>query len=616
MRIVRRRASAGAPGVRASTRFLVLVLIVLLASFALSAIAAPAVGAASDLQSYLETPRATAGDGTHHLGFKPTTTEAAARFEAAGAPDRLAAGQPLGASANLSAQLPPVGDQGSQGSCVAWATSYYYKSWSEKQEHTGWNLSNSKYQFSPSFMYNQINGGGDYGSTFADAFDLLQQKGDVDISEMPYNDNNYALKPTSAQLEAAKPYRIASGWSYLWLQNGLGPFSQSNDITKAKAWLAQGRLLVMGIPVYYDFPDFGSSGARAYYDYNGSAQFAGGHGVCICGYDDNINPSGANADHRGGFKMVNSWGSYWNGSSAGYVWLSYDFVKRYVWEGWTMTDLTGDGPTISSLSSTSANAGGSITISGNNFGAKRRNAKVTFNGTVATQTTFTNGKVTATVPPGATTGPIVVYDWDGAASNSMSFTVDNAGGGATLPVTSGISPGSGTPGAPVTITGNGFGVSKGNSTMKFGSTYVAASSFSSWSDTSISFKAPSSISGKLPVTITTLAGASNSVTFKVVPRISTMSPASGRPGAVITITGQGFGTSKARMVYFGSNGVTSILSWSNTRMRVRVPGVAPSWVNVKVKTVGGTSSGKPFKVTPHSSSTTRIRRIDYYDSRH
>jgi hypothetical protein len=597
MSIVRRRASAGAPGVHVSTRFLVLVLIVLLASLALPAIAAPVVGAASDLQSYLGTSQATAGDGTHHLGFKPATTAAAARFEAAGTPDRLAAGQPLGASADLSAQLPPIGDQGSQGSCVAWATSYYYKSWSEKQEHTGWNLSNAKYQFSPSFMYNQINGGGDYGSTFPDAFDLLQQKGDVDISEMPYNDNNYTVKPTSTQLEAAKPYRIASGWSYLWLQNGLGPFSQTNDIAKAKAWLAQGKLLVMGIPVYYDFPDFGGSGARAYYDYNGSAQFAGGHGVCICGYNDNINPSGADADHRGGFKMVNSWGSYWNGSSKGYVWLSYDFVKRYVWEGWTMTDLTGDGPTISSLSAASGNAGGSITISGNNFGAKRRNASVTFNGTAATQATFTNSSITATVPSGATSGQVVAYDWDGAASNSMSFMVDNSGGGATLPVTGGISPGSGKKGALVTISGNGFGSARGSSTVKFGTVSVPAGSYVSWSDTSLAVKVPGGVGGKPIVTVATAAGTSNGVAFKVIPQISTMSPASGRPGTVITITGQGFGTSKARMVYFGSKGVTAILSWSNTKMRVRVPGVAPSWVHVKVRTVGGTSSGKPFKVT-------------------
>jgi hypothetical protein len=84
-------------------------------------------------------------------------------------PRNYSLGATLGDSADLSAQLPPVGDQGAQNSCAAWATGYYYKSWSEKQEHASWDLNNPWYQYSPSFMYNQINDGVDEGANFYDA---------------------------------------------------------------------------------------------------------------------------------------------------------------------------------------------------------------------------------------------------------------------------------------------------------------------------------------------------------------------------------------------------------------------------------------------------------------
>jgi IPT/TIG domain len=388
------------------------------------------------------------GDGTHYLGLLPTPE---GDYPQIVLPQTLQSN--LSVSADLSSQLPPVGDQGQQGSCVAWACSYYYKTWSEKQEHTSWDLNNPNYRFSPSFVYNQINGGRDNGSTFQNAFTLMQNTGDVDIAEMPYNQSNYTNKPSAAQLQAAKPYQIASGWAAFWVRGTNGPFSTANNIDTIKAWLASGQVLVMAIPVYKDFPDYGSNAAKTYYDYNGISGLAGGHGVCICGYDDNINPSGANADHKGGFKMVNSWGSAWNGSNAGYVYLSYDFVKRYVWEAWSMSDLSPDAPVISSLSATQANPGATIHIYGKNFGTKRRNARVSFNGVNATSASFTNADITAAVPTSATSGSLVVYDWDGAPSNAVAFTVN--GTGPASPVVASVTPTSGAAGGVVALTVDG-----------------------------------------------------------------------------------------------------------------------------------------------------------------
>ncbi len=385
------------------------------------------------------TPGSITGDSEHYLGLQPSPV-AADECNRIVLPQSLML--PLAASADLSSELPPVGDQQSQNSCVAWATSYYYKSVLETKEHTSWDLTNPYYQFSPSFVYNQINGGKDNGTSFLAAFALLENLGDVDISEMPYDEADYLTQPTTSQLEAAKPYRIPNDWAYFWAHSRMGAYSSSNDISSIKAWLSAGNILVMGIPIYYDFPAFSGNPASPYYDYDGTSEYAGGHGVCICGYNDNANPSGIDADHRGGFKMVNSWGPAWNGASHGYVYLSYDFVKRYAWEAWAMSDLAPDSPHVTYLSPVSGLPGDTIHIYGKNFGTLRRSAGVSFNGTAATSLSFSDGDITVAVPAGATTGPVAVYDWEGKASNSPLFAAGSMEGYFT--VNASISGGNGT----------------------------------------------------------------------------------------------------------------------------------------------------------------------------
>jgi hypothetical protein len=230
-------------------------------------------------------------------------------------------------------------------------------------------------------------------------------------------------------LEAAKPYRISDEWGYFWVRGGEGPYTPENDIAPIKAWLDSGKILVMGIPIYTDFPDYLFSGPMQYYNLTPFSIRLGWHAITIVGYDNNINPSGSDADLRGGFKMVNSWGTDWNGANEGYLYLSYDFVKKYAREAWSMNDLSPDTPVITSLSATSGRVWDTITIYGNNFGTLRRNAKVTFNGVAATSLGFTNESIIVQVPTGATTGPVKVYNWDGDVSNAVDFAVEGIGPG-------------------------------------------------------------------------------------------------------------------------------------------------------------------------------------------
>jgi hypothetical protein len=79
-------------------------------------------------------------------------------------------------------------------------------------------------------------------------------------------------------------------------------------------------------------------------------------------------------------------------------------------------------PTISSLSPASGPVGGSVAITGTNFGATQGTSTVTFNGTAGAPTSWSATSIGVPVPTGATTGNVVVTV-AAVASNGVAFTV-------------------------------------------------------------------------------------------------------------------------------------------------------------------------------------------------
>jgi hypothetical protein len=83
-------------------------------------------------------------------------------------------------------------------------------------------------------------------------------------------------------------------------------------------------------------------------------------------------------------------------------------------------------PTISTLSPTSGPIGASVTVAGDSFGSTQGSSALTFNGVAATPASWSSKSITAAVPPGAGTGPVIVTV-NNVPSNSVTFTVTNTG---------------------------------------------------------------------------------------------------------------------------------------------------------------------------------------------
>jgi len=261
---------------------------------------------------------------------------------------------------------------------------------------------------------------------------------------------------------------------------------------------------------------------------------------------------------------------------------------------WQDLDLTaivtggGVAPTVSSLSSSSGAVGSTVTITGTNFGACQGGSTITFNGTLATPTNWSDTSITVPVPAGATTGNVVVTV-NGLGSTGISFAV--------APAIASLSPSSAIVGATVTINGTTFGSIQGSSIVTFNGTVAMPTS---WSDTQIMVPVPNgATSGPIVVTVGGLS--SNSLSFLVNLNISGLSVPVGAVGTPVTIIGGGFGLVQGTVTFNGT-AATSITSWTPSAIVATVPTGATTG-NVVVTAGGVASNGVPFTVVAMPSIT-------------
>ena len=223
-------------------------------------------------------------------------------------------------------------------------------------------------------------------------------------------------------------------------------------------------------------------------------------------------------------------------------------------------------PVVSSVSPGSGTIGTAVTITGSGFDtgcSSGQSGVVYFGGVAATNATVSDSMITA-VAPTHHAGPanVQVADCPGDLSPITSADVFNY----ASPVVSSVSPGSGTIGTTVTITGSGFdtGCSSGQTgVVYFGG--VAATN-ATVSDTTITAVAPTHHAGPANVEVADCLGDLSPITPADVfnyplPVVGSVSPGSGTSGTTVTITGSGFdyGCSGGQtgQVYFGGVAATN-----------------------------------------------------------
>ncbi|UMY66827.1 MULTISPECIES: C1 family peptidase [unclassified Flavobacterium] len=216
---------------------------------------------------------------------------------------------------DLSADMPPVRSQGAQGSCVAWATTYYLKSYQEKIQY-GHVFTTFDQVMSPAYVYNQAKeaGGCDVGTCIENALHVLKAQGACTWAYFPYNPSVCTYQPGSVARTEAEAHKISDYYAVYPLAE-TGSFTTRNVV---KAMIATQMPVVIGMKLDQSFRAATPRDAdnRFVYLHCDSTQLVGSHAMLVVGYDDDL----------AAFKVVNSWGTDWG--NEGYCWVSYDFFRQ------------------------------------------------------------------------------------------------------------------------------------------------------------------------------------------------------------------------------------------------------------------------------------------------
>ncbi|MFT3700896.1 MAG: C1 family peptidase [Agriterribacter sp.] len=230
---------------------------------------------------------------------------------------------PLPEATNLQRYAPAVGDQGQQGSCVAWSSAYGARTILEASR-SGQNADQLK--FSPSFLYNQIGEEGCQGSFINKAMEFMTKQGSVPYNEFPYDDQNCTNQPDNSLVLQAGQFKMR-GYNRLTK----GDNTDEIDLHAIKENLAQGAPVVIGMMVGGSYMQ-SMMGKDAWYPEPGDENMMGfgGHAQCVVGYDDK--------KYGGSFLIMNSWGPKWGNN--GFAWVRYPDFKTFVREAYGLEPMS------------------------------------------------------------------------------------------------------------------------------------------------------------------------------------------------------------------------------------------------------------------------------------
>jgi hypothetical protein len=229
---------------------------------------------------------------------------------------------PLPEAVSLLKFAPSRGDQGQQGSCVAWSSAYAAQTILTAAA-TG--ADPNSIAFSPSYLYNQIRLDDCQGSYVQRAMETMQKNGGVPLNEYPYDDQDCQREPSSTQLQEGRRYAI-HGFTRLTEGDNVNQI----NVRAVKEHLAKDAPVVIGMMVGQSFmQDMMGKELWQPSGMDASQMGMGGHAMCVLGYDDR--------KFGGAFQIMNSWTPQWGNN--GIAWVRYGDFKEYVREAYGIDPL-------------------------------------------------------------------------------------------------------------------------------------------------------------------------------------------------------------------------------------------------------------------------------------
>jgi len=222
----------------------------------------------------------------------------------------------LPTSYDLSTDLyfPEVRSQGGQGSCAAWAVTYYAYGYLEAKDNEWIDAStgNDAHLMSPAFTYNMVNGGYDSGSSMNSNSKIIRDWGVPSLANMGYDWHDYTSWGNESAWREAPLHRSYDSHSI--------SYSGDSTVDTVKDLVSSGTPVVFAIDAGEYTPGFSDGNYLiSSSEYDSSTI---NHAQTVVGYDDSC----ADDEDTGAFKVVNSWGSGWGDN--GYYWITYEAFKE------------------------------------------------------------------------------------------------------------------------------------------------------------------------------------------------------------------------------------------------------------------------------------------------
>ena len=229
---------------------------------------------------------------------------------------------PLPEAVSLLKFAPTRGNQGEQGSCVAWSCAYASQTILTAAA-TGEDP--NQIVFSPSYLYNQIKLDGCQGSYLQRAMESMQKNGGVPLSQYPYNDQDCEREPGSSDLQAGRQ-NVIHGFTRITNGDNINEIS----VRGIKEHLSKNAPVAIGMMVGQSFmQDMKGQELWRPQGMDENQMGMGGHAMSVIGYDD--------SKFGGAFQIMNSWGQDWGQN--GVAWVRYGDFNKYVREAYGIDPL-------------------------------------------------------------------------------------------------------------------------------------------------------------------------------------------------------------------------------------------------------------------------------------